>query len=80
MRDAARSRILRRGAAALAGCLLLAAALELPYVNWHPVVPPLAVSALVLRADAKGEGYFQAPRSGGRWHRGVDLAAPLLIV
>jgi murein DD-endopeptidase MepM/ murein hydrolase activator NlpD len=51
--------------------------LELPYVNWHPIVPPLDQVPLAIRQDAKGDGRFLAPRSGGRRHRGVDVAAPL---
>jgi murein DD-endopeptidase MepM/ murein hydrolase activator NlpD len=77
MRDAARPRVGRRVLAAAGGVALLAGLLELPYVDWRPVASPLAATPLVLRADAKGEGNFLAPRSGGRWHRGVDLAAPL---
>lgn len=32
---------------------------------------------LVIREDSFGNGYFNAPRSGGRTHRGVDIEAPL---
>ena len=53
------------------------AALELPYVNWKTVVPPLASQPLIIRHDAKGDGRFEAPRSGNRKHRGVDLAGEL---
>lgn len=55
----------------------LVAASEAPYLNWKPVVPPLDARPLVIRQDAKGDGRFQAPRSGHRTHRGVDLAAEL---
>jgi murein DD-endopeptidase MepM/ murein hydrolase activator NlpD len=53
------------------------AVLELPYVNWHPVVAPVDTRPLVIRQDAKGDGRFLAPRSGNRRHQGVDLAAAL---
>jgi len=56
---------------------LVAAAYELPYVNWQPVVPPVDAHPLIVRMDAKGDGRFWSPRSGNRRHRGVDLAAPL---
>ncbi len=59
------------------GCFLSAAAFELPYVNWHQVVPPIDARPLVVRQDAKGDGRFLAMRSGRRRHRGVDLVAPL---
>jgi murein DD-endopeptidase MepM/ murein hydrolase activator NlpD len=48
----------------------------LPYVNWTPVAAPLP-EPLVIRADAKGDGRFGAPRSGRRQHRGIDLQAGL---
>jgi murein DD-endopeptidase MepM/ murein hydrolase activator NlpD len=64
-------------AAGLAAALLAAVAVELSYGNWRPVVSPLPNHPLLVRADAKGDGAFGAPRSGGRRHRGVDLAAPL---
>ena len=53
------------------------AALELAYVNWPAVVPPVVARPLVVRQDAKGDGQYFAPRSGDRRHRGVDLVAPL---
>ena len=64
------------------GAILLAAAgasaaFEAPYLNWKPVVLPLDARPLMIRQDAKGDGRFQAPRSGNRTHRGVDLAAEL---
>ena len=59
------------------GCAVTTAAFELPYVNWHPVVSPLEASSLLIREDAKGDGRFLAPRSGGRRHRGIDLVANL---
>ncbi len=68
----------RRGgllAAGAAGVLLVG--LELPYVNWRSLVPPVDAAPLLIRQDAKGDGAFGAPRSGSRRHRGVDLAAPL---
>ena len=55
----------------------LAAACEAPYINWRPVVPPIDARPLVIRQDAGGDGWFEAPRSGNRKHRGVDLAAGL---
>ena len=61
----------------LVGCGATIAVLEIPYVNWQPVVPPIDARPLVLRQDAKGDGRFQSPRSGHRRHRGIDLAAPL---
>jgi murein DD-endopeptidase MepM/ murein hydrolase activator NlpD len=59
------------------GCGGAVAALELPYVNWHRIVPPLEARPLVIRADAKGDGRFQSSRSGNRRHQGLDLAAPI---
>ena len=66
-------------AAGLAAAAAGAAAMvcELPYVNWQPVVPPLAARPLIIRQDAKGDGRFAAPRSGNRLHRGVDLAGAI---
>ena len=58
------------------GLAVTAAAFELPRVNWLPVVPPID-APLVIRQDAKGDGRFLAPRSGGRRHRGIDLVAGL---
>ena len=55
----------------------LAAAFELPYVNWRAAVPPIDEQPMVVRHDAKGSGQFLAPRSGRRRHRGIDLVAPL---
>ena len=46
---------------------------ELPYVNRVEYVSPLMTEQLVLRHDAKGPGYFGAPRSGARHHTGVDV-------
>ncbi len=59
------------------GCGLTAVAFQLPYVNWHLVAPPVDALPLTIRQDAKGDGRFSAPRSGGRHHRGIDLSAPL---
>jgi murein DD-endopeptidase MepM/ murein hydrolase activator NlpD len=59
-----------------AGALLAVLWLELPYVNWRRSVAPLDQQPLVIREDAKGDGRFEAPRSGRRKHRGIDLAAP----
>lgn len=50
---------------------------ELPYINARPIVPPVDERPLSVRQDAYGDGRYLAPRSGARWHRGVDLAAPL---
>ena len=55
----------------------VAAAMEVPYINWQPVVPPLEAQPLVIRQDAKGDGRFQAPRSGSRRHRGGGLIGEL---
>ena len=49
---------------------------QLIIIDWHQAVPPLD-EPLVIRADAKGDGRFDAPRSGNRRHHGVDLEAPL---
>jgi murein DD-endopeptidase MepM/ murein hydrolase activator NlpD len=46
---------------------------ELPYVNWDGYTLPLAGKQLTMRHDAKGSGYFGAPRSGRRQHNGVDI-------
>lgn len=62
------------GLVAIAGLALVQ---EWPYVNWRQVVAPVDVVPLQLRQDAKGSGAYQAPRSGDRPHRGIDLAAPL---
>ena len=56
---------------------LAVAAVELPYVNWAPVVPPVDERPVRIREDAKGDGRFLSPRSGHRRHRGIDLVAPL---
>jgi murein DD-endopeptidase MepM/ murein hydrolase activator NlpD len=64
-------------AGAAIGAAAATLALELPYVNWHRIVPPVDARPLLIRHDAKGDGRFQAPRSGNRRHRGVDLAADL---
>ena len=64
----------------IAVCLVGAAVvvgLELPYVNWQRIVAPVETGALRIRHDAKGDGRFGAPRSGGRQHQGLDLWAPL---
>ena len=58
-------------------CGVAVGLLQLPYVNWHAVVPPVDAQPLTIRHDAKGDGQFQAPRSGHRLHRGVDVVAPL---
>ena len=58
-------------------CGLTVLVVELPYVNWHPVASPLEASSVIIRQDAKGDGRFLAPRSGGRRHRGIDLVADL---
>ncbi len=58
-------------------CGLAVTIVELPYVNWQAVAPPVDTQPLTIRHDAKGDGQFQAPRSGHRFHRGIDVAAPL---
>ena len=55
---------------------LLIAGHELSYVSWRRAAAPVD-GPLVIRKDAKGDGRFQAPRSGNRRHRGIDLAAAL---
>jgi murein DD-endopeptidase MepM/ murein hydrolase activator NlpD len=59
------------------GATLSAAAIELPYVNWHPVVPPVDGRPLLIRQDAKGDGRYLSRRSGDRRHQGIDLSAAL---
>ena len=59
------------------GCALTLIVFQVPYMNWVPVMPPVDARPLVIRHDAKGDGHFASPRSGGRHHRGVDLAAAL---
>lgn len=59
----------------LAGMACLLGAREILYVNWRGIVPPVDVRPLVIRADAKGDGRFGAPRSGSRTHQGVDIVA-----
>ena len=61
----------------LVGCGFIAAILQLPFVNWYPVVPPVDARPLTVRKDAGGDGRFFAPRSGHRHHRGLDLVAEL---
>ena len=62
---------------AVLGCALTVAAFELPYANWRATAPPVDTETLTIRQDAKGDGRFLAPRSGGRRHRGIDLVAEL---
>jgi len=57
------------------GALLAWGLPQVFWIDWHPVVAPLD-EPLVIRADAKGDGRFGAPRSGNRRHLGVDLQAP----
>jgi len=59
------------------GLILTFAAVQVPYLNWRSVVPPIDADVLQVRQDAKGDGRFGAPRSGRQRHRGVDLLAPL---
>lgn len=40
-------------------------------------IPLLIETPIRIRVDPYGSGEFGAPRSGGRQHRGVDLAAPI---
>ncbi len=40
-------------------------------------VPLKLDSAIQIREDPYGSGFFGAPRNGGRRHRGVDLVAPV---
>ena len=61
----------------LVGLTLAAVVVEVPYINWRVIVPPIDAEPLIVRQDAKGDGHFGAPRSGRRHHRGVDLLAPL---
>ncbi len=50
---------------------------ELPYVDWQPLSAPLDHAPLVIREDAKGDGRFDAPRSGNRRHHGLDLVGTI---
>jgi len=59
------------------GLILTVVAVQVPYINWRPVVYPIDADVLQVRQDAKGDGRFGASRSGRRSHRGVDLLAPL---
>ncbi|MBN1794621.1 MAG: M23 family metallopeptidase [Candidatus Omnitrophica bacterium] len=65
------------GLACLAGLGLY----ELSFTNYVHFVTPVAFDrtvssgALPIRFDEMGDGYFGAPRVGGRKHRGIDLAA-----
>ena len=72
-----RGRPARRALIVVAVGLAVAAAAELPFLNWQRIAAPLDARPLVIRQDAKGDGRFEAPRSGGRKHRGVDLVAHL---
>ncbi len=69
---------MRRKPAALFTVALAAIPLlgQIPYLNWRSLVPPVE-GALIIRQDAKGGGQFGVPRSGGRRHNGIDLAAPV---
>ena len=73
----ARRRVILWSLAVVGLTLSVWARLELPYVNWQPVVSPVDQHPLTVRQDAKGNGAYGAPRSGNRTHRGVDLIAPL---
>ncbi len=66
-----------RIAGLLLGAALAVLVMQFPYVNWRFINSPVDVSPLVIRHDAKGDGRFGSPRSGGRSHRGIDIAAPL---
>ena len=63
--------------------LLLAPVAPALNARWFQLREPLFMLPLGsagparIRADAYGSGEFGAPRSGGRTHRGVDLAAPM---
>ncbi len=57
------------------GCGLTMALVKLPAADQRSIASPLDQQPLVIRHDAKGDGRFAAPRSGGRRHRGVDLVA-----
>ena len=46
-------------------------------VDGVAVLPPLVGQPLIVRRDGHGQGLFGAPRNGGRFHRGVDLLAPV---
>lgn len=48
--------------------------IEAPYVNWQRAHPPIA-GRMVIRQDAMGDGRYGSRRSGGRRHRGLDVAA-----
>ncbi len=65
----------------MVGCLLgvglSVGTQHLASLSWRSVHPPLDQNPLVIRHDAKGDGYFGAPRSGNLSHRGVDIEAPL---
>lgn len=61
----------------LVGAALMWVALELPYLNWRWAVPPVEERPVSIRRDGRGGGEYQAPRSGNRRHRGVDLTAAL---
>jgi len=50
---------------------------EAPESDPASMLAPVDTSPLRLRQDGMGDGQFHAPRSGGRLHRGIDLAAPL---
>ncbi len=54
--------------------------LALWWFQWREptyAVPLQTTGPLVIRKDAYGSGTFGARRSGGRLHKGIDLAAPL---
>ncbi len=38
---------------------------------------PLDIKELRIRNDVYGDGHFGAKRKHGRWHTGVDIAAPI---
>ena len=73
-----RNKRLVRGLVVAGFCgLAVRGVLELAYVNWHRAASPFESVPLLIRIDAKGDGRFEAPRSGQRRHRGIDLEAPV---
>ncbi|MDP3768290.1 MAG: hypothetical protein Q8S13_09765, partial [Dehalococcoidia bacterium] len=70
-----RRKLTRRRAGAVAAVAALIVLLaEAPYINWSRAHPPIE-GRLVIRQDAMGDGRYGSRRSGGRRHRGIDVAA-----
>lgn len=41
------------------------------------IAPIQSKGGITIRSDSRGDGHFDAPRRGGRRHKGIDIYAPL---